>query len=164
VSRLVHGGTVYLQDDETSVPPANIAGGLNVWGEVDVLPVSLARPLVTDVGHEFLGGAMVEDFGWVCGGEAEVNGDGVALVGADTGTIDGEALFIIIGNNTFDIGFGAGTAVFVGGSDQIVDIHPAPFIQGQTDRLWTVAEDEAEESAETGVVHVCSVNFLVCAW
>ena len=39
--------------------------------------------------------------------------------------MDGEALFIIIGNNPFDIGFGKGTAVFVGGSDQLVDIDPA---------------------------------------
>jgi hypothetical protein len=57
-----------------------------------------------------------------------------------------------------------GNFVRMGHIRQIVDIHPAAFIQGQTDRLWTVAEDEAEESAETGVVHVCSVNFLVCAW
>lgn len=76
--------------------------------------------------------------------QAQVHGDGVALVGADPGAVDREAPFVIGGDDSVEFLAGEAEAVLGRRGDQGVDVHPAGGVEGEADAGRLVAEVPGE--------------------
>lgn len=156
----VHLRGVDEEDGGFAVAGADAVGGVQVGREVDVLAALGLQALGEDGIEEAGGRAVVEPGGRCERPQAQVDGDGVALAGADALAVfaDLEALLVVAGGDAFDLLAREGAAVLGGAGDELVDGGPAAGVEHEADGLRLVAQDVAEEFAGGGVVvgHECS--------
>lgn len=106
-----------------------------------MVAVAFDQPLGLDGREVALCCAVVKMGGWDLWWQVEVDGDGVALIGANflLGLIEGKALFVVIGHQLGQLYFGHGRAVFAQGFQQIIDRNPALCIQLQLEVIWPMS-------------------------
>ncbi len=98
----VHPPRLNGQDDRPAVARADPRGRGLVGRQVDVIATARQQPVTANIGHETVSRAVVEVLRWLARLQTQIDGNRVALVGANAAAIiaEGVALLIVLGHHT----------------------------------------------------------------
>ncbi len=141
VPRSSHCRRVHAQNDRFAPASADLPSGIDIRGQMNVLPGPPLKAGCEDGLHAVLDGAMEQRGRWTYRLEPEVNGSAMALIGANLPTVfgQGEPLFIAGGDDVPKLLWRDCNPVPPRTGQQFVYTHPALGIQRHTGSLRPMA-------------------------
>ena len=146
----VHPPGFDREDHRLAPPRPDLAGGLHITRQVDVVPLPLLEALGNDRAQESLDHPVVEHLGGRSLRKLQVDVGAVALVGPDqvAGPVE-RVPPLVVGLDALDeFVVGDGEAVLPCGCQQVVHRHPPAGPEGQAEFVGGVAEVLPQELAD----------------
>ncbi len=136
-----HCRRIYVQDNRFSVPLADPGGRLLVQAQVNVLALPGLQPCPHNGGNRFGRSAVIKDRRWWYGVQLQVNGDAMALIGANPVAVGAEAepFFVVFCDNDLQFFAPERCSGCRQAPEEVFDSGPAVFVKLQADGFWLVA-------------------------
>lgn len=142
-----HRGGRYLEDHRLSAPLSHVHREVTSDRKVHVLALAADESMLPDGREEALHRAVMENGGGRLRPKAQVDPHGMALARTNAQAVgaEGEALLVVLPDETLELGTIERGAVPFQSLQQSIHLHPACLVQRQSDRFGMVAENQAEE-------------------